>query len=337
MRLCDRHDLPWLTPRELFDRLLDYIIVPPDGLTGRAALALLDRLIRECAALDLPLAGPNAAERHELLANRMMDAKGARRWVLDYCQQRAFELGIDGKWVAIGHRNPGAGYEIIPPHYWAFLKLDIGSRTADSDEYGLLYTRLQFLFLEDLPQDTVFLNEIKIALRQAESLAENWALAPSAPTSAPQPSGDDTGRHEAGAVLTKHGDVIPADGGPTAPDGGASPQCRPSEQLQTQEPARQAGAAPILSTKKSKGGRKPGPYRDRLKRFLRWWDESRPNGLAGTSMSELCREARKRLAADKISKVPKSRSGLVDAIKTLIREIEAEKVDSAANAPETRR
>lgn len=87
-----------------------------------------------------------------------------------------------------------------------------------------------------------------------------------------------------------------------------------SKPLDTSSPKEQA-------TRKRGGGRKPGPYRHALRKFLLFYDEKKEGGLEGVGITELTRAARTRLRIDGVKGVPKSRSGLEEAIKAERRRI----------------
>lgn len=84
--------------------------------------------------------------------------------------------------------------------------------------------------------------------------------------------------------------------------------------LDTSSPKEQA-------TRKRGGGRKPGPYRNRLRQILEWYDENQEGGLEGVGITTLTRAVRVRLRKDNVKGVPKSRSGLEDAIRAERRRI----------------
>lgn len=85
--------------------------------------------------------------------------------------------------------------------------------------------------------------------------------------------------------------------------------------LDTSSPKEQA-------TRKRGGGRKPGPYRHALRKFLLFYDEKEEGGLdEGVGITELTRAARTRLRIDGVKGVPESRSGLEDAIRAERRRI----------------
>ena len=82
-----------------------------------------------------------------------------------------------------------------------------------------------------------------------------------------------------------------------------------------------ASSSQKQTTRKRGGGRKPGPYRHALRKFLLWWDDNIEGGLEDVGITKLALECRLRFARDGVRGVPGSRSALEDAIKAESRRI----------------
>ena len=103
----------------------------------------------------------------------------------------------------------------------------------------------------------------------------------------------------------------------SAPQSAGAPKPAPRPNSETAEPGAKDKASAQAAKTKRKGGRKPGPYRTHLKKFLVWWDVNHPGGLDGSTMKDIADHYRRRAANDGIKGVPRSRSGLEDAIGTI--------------------
>ena len=75
-------------------------------------------------------------------------------------------------------------------------------------------------------------------------------------------------------------------------------------------------ATPNMGTqRKRRGGKKPGLYRSRLRKFLEWLNGPEQDGLLGMTLKDICDQARKRLEKDNVKGVPRTRQGLEKAVK----------------------
>jgi hypothetical protein len=79
---------------------------------------------------------------------------------------------------------------------------------------------------------------------------------------------------------------------------------------------------------KRRGGPKPGPYIATLKSYLELLDGNLDGGLESLTLKDLSDRARKRLNNGTVSGVPKSRTGLEEPIKRIIKQIADEKQNS---------
>jgi hypothetical protein len=66
-----------------------------------------------------------------------------------------------------------------------------------------------------------------------------------------------------------------------------------------------------------RGGRRRGPYFQRLRKFLEWYDDNRDGGVQAPTLKQLAADARKRLEQDRVIGVPVSRSAFEEAIKEI--------------------
>ncbi len=80
------------------------------------------------------------------------------------------------------------------------------------------------------------------------------------------------------------------------------------------------GTKPPPPPKKRGGGRKRGPYYSSLKKHLEWRKDNKDD-LDTASLTELRKDARSRLITDQVKGIPKTRSGLEDAIKAVLRDL----------------
>lgn len=72
--------------------------------------------------------------------------------------------------------------------------------------------------------------------------------------------------------------------------------------------------------KKRGGGLKRGPYYGRLKKHLKWRKDQKDD-LDTASLKEIREDARRRLTTDRVKGIPKTRSGLEEAIKAALRDL----------------
>ena len=77
---------------------------------------------------------------------------------------------------------------------------------------------------------------------------------------------------------------------------------------------------PVPPPKKRGGGLNRGPYYGKLKKHLKWRKDEKDD-LVTASLRELREDARRRLITDGVMGIPRTRSGLEDAIKAALRDL----------------
>jgi hypothetical protein len=92
------------------------------------------------------------------------------------------EQARDGKWIALGRRNPEVEHELIPPRYWPFLTLDIESNAATGD--GMSFRDLRCRLMKDIPAE----DPVRQAVNATEQRASTELQPPAAMDAQPPPA-----------------------------------------------------------------------------------------------------------------------------------------------------
>lgn len=148
-RLQDNHQLEWLTPSELFERLLDTLRLS-SGPPIREKLAELRD--GEAVEFDVLARTRQTPEDLALYKEKCEDWKAARNRLLSLVEETFITYGIEGAWLAYGRRSPFHEEELIPPQFWSFMKFDRRAMRAVNEAHGLEFAGLRCLILQDIPK-----------------------------------------------------------------------------------------------------------------------------------------------------------------------------------------
>lgn len=149
-RLQDQHHFNWLPPNDLFERFLEDASLA-DGTSIREEL---QRIEDGKAFADRNLAMTEQTAEDVFLYKRRQDEWDALRELLMERMEEIFLLGgAEGRWMAFGRQSPFLDEELIPLHFWNFLKLDRGTRKATNERHGIEFSGLRCLILQDLSRE----------------------------------------------------------------------------------------------------------------------------------------------------------------------------------------
>ncbi|MCH7831611.1 MAG: hypothetical protein IIC55_01950 [Proteobacteria bacterium] len=149
-RLQDQHHFNWLAPNDLFERFLDKVSLA-DGTSVREELQQIED---GKAFADQVLAMTEQTAEDVLLYKQRRDEwDAARDLLMERMEENFLHGGSEGRWIAFGRKSPFSDEELVPPHFWDFLKLDRGSRKATNEQHGIEFSGLRCLILQDLSRE----------------------------------------------------------------------------------------------------------------------------------------------------------------------------------------
>lgn len=148
-RIQDQHHLKWLTPNELFQKLLD-LSPYKDGTSFRQELAR----IREGEGFEFQTLGMTRQTPQDvaLYKEKCEEWEAARQRALSLAEEWFRKYGAAAEWIAYGRRSPFHDEELIPPQFWSFLKFDRAAMTAVNERHGLEFAGIRCLILGNIPE-----------------------------------------------------------------------------------------------------------------------------------------------------------------------------------------
>lgn len=179
-KLNDQDHLEWLTPNQLFERMLDkyYLETTPES-PWENTISLREELknIREGEAFEDGILGMTQQTPEDIAVwkERRKEWKNNRNSLVKLAEENFIKTGMDGCWLGFGRRSPFVEEEIIPCHFWGFVTFDRTSRVARISEFGIQFSNVRCLILEELSRDRQIqaIHELENAERSAFKKAQD--------------------------------------------------------------------------------------------------------------------------------------------------------------------